>query len=64
MKVNLVAKVSIYSASLGVNSYFAQVFHKRKHRKLGLEIRYGNNHFIGQHKKENMEYKWSFTSKF
>ena len=36
VKVNLVAKVSIYGATLMVNSYFSNTFHKKKHKNMRL----------------------------
>ncbi len=38
VKVDLVAKVSVYAASLLVHSHFLLLFHKKKHPQLHLEL--------------------------
>jgi len=46
--VSLVAKISIYAANLNVNSYYANVFFKKRKRNFKLEIRYEKECFVGQ----------------
>lgn len=64
MKVDLVAKISIYGANLVINSYFANLFEKKKKRNLSLEIRFDALSFKGQQKFTSEEYKWLLNSKF
>ena len=47
-----------------VNSYFSNVFHKKKRRNFKLEIRYDKFVFPGQPKFGESEYKWLINSKF
>lgn len=65
VKVNLVAKVSIYGATLAVNPYFLNTFHKKKKRRnLKLAIRYASESYLGVARFGELEYKWSLNCKF
>ena len=48
VRVSMVAKVSIYGANLVVNSYFVNLFHKKKKRQLKLSIIFDTVTFEGQ----------------